>query len=129
MNRTRYCPVHGAPLRATSTAYGRLFVCKTPRCTVACWPGRTSTPADAETRRLRADCHRAFDPLWKDGRLRDAFGAHANKQTRRHRAYEWLSRTVGVPFARAHFGMFNAEQCRTALEAIERLRAGVKERP
>lgn len=102
------CPVHGRLLRATSTQYGLRYECPTDGCTVVCWGGSTSTPADYETRQARRRCHAAFDELWKPGgRFRS-----------RTAAYRWLARAMNLPVSQAHIGMFNKDQCEHLLRLL-----------
>lgn len=115
------CPTHGTPLRHTPTKYGKRYACAVQGCTVACWSGKTSTPADAETRALRLRCHEVFDALWRNGARSPFCGEPGGKSARRQRAYAWLSRVMGKPPRLTHFGMFTADECRAALEAIATL--------
>lgn len=103
------CPTHDVALTATDTRYGVRHGCPVNGCTVVCWDGSTSTPADQETRDLRHACHDAFDPLWK---RRERFKHRAQ-------AYVWLQSVMGLPASEAHVGMFDAEQCRKLLAAIK----------
>ena len=106
---TKDCPLHG-PMPSALTSYGERWACAHEGCTVVCWGGDTSTPADAETRALRQECHRLFDPLF---RTRKIFRT-------RNRAYSWLCKRMGVPYEKAHIGMLDAEQCRKLLAYIRR---------
>jgi hypothetical protein len=105
-----FCPEHGATMQRCQTKYGGRWACTVALCTVVCWEGQTSTPADAETRALRRQCHEAFDPLWKPGAQR--------RFRHRGHAYIWLSRLMGTVIEETHIGMFNAEQCRSLLEKL-----------
>jgi hypothetical protein len=86
-------------LLATLTQYGERLACPEPGCTVACWSGSTSTPADAETRQLRYKCHEVFDPLWKK---RTAFRCRSD-------AYAWLGKFLVLPRDKAHIGMLDKD--------------------
>lgn len=103
------CPEHGQ-MFAQSTQYGRRFACHTAGCTVACWDNETSLPADDETRRLRHECHQAFDPLWKKG------GRQQFKK--RKDAYRWMENLLQLEPRDSHIGMLDAGQCATLLAAI-----------
>lgn len=107
------CPTHGVDLIAQTTGYGIRRQCPEPGCTMACWDGKTSTPADDETRRLRNKCHRMFDPLWKK-RLR------FNSRTE---AYRWLARQMSLAKDAAHIGMFDKGQCERLLKKLEKINA------
>lgn len=119
------CPAHGTKLVRVQTEYGGRWNCPKQGCTVCCWEGSTSTPADQSTRTLRNRCHRAFDQTWKDPHgifATDRNGVQrGGTGKRRHRAYLWLSKAVGVKLPDAHFGMFNASQCLKALDEIQAL--------
>lgn len=96
------CPVHELTiLTPQQTRYGVRYSCPALGCTVACWSGSTSTPADAETRAARSKCHDLFDPLWK----------RKSRFKTRGEAYRWLQVMMDLPKDRAHIGMFNLEQC------------------
>jgi hypothetical protein len=49
------CPLHGQ-MSSAMTQWGLRWQCSAPGCTVACWDGSTSSPADNETRKLRDEC-------------------------------------------------------------------------
>lgn len=102
---TRVCPTHG-PLYPRNTRYGVRWQCE--HCSVACWSGGTSTPADDTTRALRHQCHEAFDPLWQTQRRWET----------RADAYRWLRQVMGVPKRDAHIGCFDAAQCRALLTLL-----------
>lgn len=106
------CPAHGDTMTATETRYGPRHAYTVDGCSVVCWDGRTSTPADAETRQLRHKCHEAFDPLWKEKR----------RFRNRWRAYKWLIAVMGTRPERTHIGMFDRQQCMRLLELLERQR-------
>jgi len=62
--------------------------------------------ADEELRRLKQEGHAAFDPMWKEK-------THFKRQKD---AYRWLSGKMNLPFSLTHFGMFDAVQCREAIQ-------------
>jgi hypothetical protein len=102
------CPAHAVALAGTPTRYGVRWGCPVEGCTVVCWAGGTSTPADAETRVLRHRCHELFDPRWRD---RTHFRS-------RRGAYKWLADVMGVPAEKAHIGMFDRAQCERLLRLL-----------
>ena len=59
--------------------------------------------ADMYLRGWKSNVHQVFDPLWKDGYMRD-----------RNTAYAWLAKKMGIPVAECHIGMFTIERCRLA---------------
>ena len=102
----KVCPAHGTELLPAETRYGTRYGCTAPGCTVACWGGKTSTPADAETRELRRRCHELFDPLWKTG----------SRFKSRSAAYRWLARLTGTK--EPHIGHFDRSRCEQLLAAL-----------
>lgn len=104
------CPTHQRNLIPQATRYGTRFRCLIPGCTVACWSGSTSTPADDETRQLRNQCHKLFDPLWK----------RKTKFMSRAHAYTWLRHFMGLGQVEAHIGCFDKEQCEKLIEELKR---------
>lgn len=108
MSNAMTCPIHGIALERKSTRYGGRHSCPVDGCTVACWDGETSTPADDETRQLRRQCHATFDPLWRE----------RTRFQKRDDAYRWLRESMGLSKADAHIGMFNRDQCIRLLELL-----------
>lgn len=106
------CPQHGRDLVAQQTEHGLRYHCLERGCTVVCWSGSTSTPADETTRRLRRKCHVLFDALWKPGGKRRKFRC-------RDSAYHWLASILRLHPDEAHIGMFDREQCLTLLRHLE----------
>lgn len=84
---------------------------------VGCHPGTgvpLGHPAGTATRHLRFVAHNQFDLLWKGEPGRD----YRASQKFRQRAYAWLARELGVPVADCHFGLFDAETLRRAIDII-----------
>ena len=98
------CPKHGIVLERKKTRYGIRLYCSVSNCTVVCWDGGTSTPADYETRQARRAAHAAFDPLWR--------GNGMSKGS----AYKKLSEFMRLPKKEAHIGYFTVEQCKMVLD-------------
>lgn len=103
------CPIHDRTMQRKDTRYGWRWGCTVEGCTVACWDGGTSTPADQDTRDLRHECHQVFDPLWR-GKARFK---------RRGDAYAWLAKFMAVKIEHAHIGHFDREQCRRLLDELK----------
>ena len=103
------CPVHNAKLSWKMTKYGRRYFCEEPGCTVVCWDGKTSTPADQETRTLRNQVHQQIDPLWQDGKLSKSV------------IYDKIAEHLGLKRKDTHIGFFNAEQCLAVLDLVKTL--------
>lgn len=98
----KLCPQHGNTMTFKQTKYGKRFFCVSPGCTVACWDGSTSTPADYETRQERMLAHNAFDQLWRSGLFT------------RKAAYKKLAEHLEIKPKDAHIGLFDAEMSRKA---------------
>lgn len=100
------CPVHNKRMKRTETKYGPRWDCKEPGCTVMCWGGNTSTPANDELRALRRKCHDHFDDLWR------------NRSPTRTKMYNRLSEYMNLPLEDTHIGMFDIMQCNKVLEFV-----------
>ncbi len=100
------CSVHRCKLERSPTRFGARYDCPHKRCTVMCWAGKTSTPADQETRDARIKAHAAFDELWVDSRSRRDL-------------YSLLARAFDIPKSKCHIGMFNARQCEQLIKWCE----------
>ncbi len=97
------CPVHKSNLVPQKTKYGVRFGCTEQGCTVVCWDGSTSTPANLETRQARKQAHDIFDLLWKKGRFA------------RKKLYKKLADYLGTDIDHTHIGQFDKE---TALKVV-----------
>jgi len=73
------------------------------------------SPANEALRRMRRECHEAFDVLWTTGRMS------------RNEAYAWLARTLRIEPKHCHFAHFRFDRARQAIEAIERRRGMTRE--
>jgi hypothetical protein len=62
--------------------------------------------AKADLRALRSRCHNLFDREWKEARRS------------RKRCYAELAAELGIPVERCHFGEFDVEMCRRALNYL-----------
>lgn len=100
----KICPDHNVSLFRRQTRYGGRWMCPVDGCTVACWDGSTSTPADQETRDARIEAHDAFDALWRD------------RHISRSEAYRRLAAFMNVGKHETHIGMFDKEQCEIVVE-------------
>lgn len=65
-------------------------------------------PADQETRRMRTEAHRHFDPLHR---------GRGSLMTER-RARQWMAEVMGIPEEDAHIGLFTADECRRLIREI-----------
>ena len=60
--------------------------------------------ATEELRNMKIRAHRAFDRIWKGGRMQRAA------------AYEWLAQQLGTPQQFTHIGMFSLQTCMRVIE-------------
>lgn len=60
--------------------------------------------AKKELRDLKMRAHAAFDPVWKDGKMKRA------------EAYAWLAEKMGLETKRCHIGWFNEEKCQKVID-------------
>lgn len=70
--------------------------------------------ADNELRRWKMEGHKAFDGLWN---------GDVQYFKSRQSAYEWLSEEMNLPSELTHFGMFDIEQCKMAIQKCINLKA------
>ena len=63
--------------------------------------------ANAELRKAKSAAHAAFDPLWK------------SRAIHRREAYSWLASELGISIANCHIGMFDVDQCRAVVAAVQ----------
>jgi hypothetical protein len=69
--------------------------------------------ADRELRKLKMQGHKAFDPLWKSA---------PKYFSSRPKAYHWLSKKMGIEISETHFGMFDNQQCKDAVQYCQSLK-------
>lgn len=65
------------------------------------------TLAKTDLRTLRYRTHSKFDRIWKENHLS------------RKRAYQWLSKKMGIEFEKTHIGFFNQKQCEIVLAIVK----------
>lgn len=98
--------------------YGKSYMCyfcKPCDSYVGCHANTTKslgTMANKELRQWRMKAHEAFDPIWKKKKLNN----HTvfNNRKRRFKAYQWLSRELGL--VAAHIGESNIDICKKIIE-------------
>lgn len=106
-----YCEDRAEYISSSKEVYGRdygpLYICKRCSAWVGCHKG-TRKPlgrlADAELIAAKMAAHRAFDPKWRNGKLR------------RKEAYSWLADQLGIDTKACHIGMFDISLCRRVVE-------------
>ncbi len=98
------CHIHKLSLISRKTKFGIRHACPEDGCSVVCWDGSTSTPADLETRQARMKAHTAFDEIWKSGRIK------------RTKLYKLLAKHLGKKSKDTHIGHFDKE---TAIKVVK----------
>lgn len=85
------------------------WLCRICGAYVGCHPG-TAKPlgrlANAELRQWKQRAHRAFDPLWKSGKMS------------RRRAYDELRKLMGISEDECHIGEFDVENCKRVVRLL-----------
>lgn len=119
----KICPYHNKLMVRTEFKDGPRWDCPVPGCTVVCWSGQTSTPANFETRQARRRAHTAFDGLWKGhwsgpAKTRSKVTAVMSRKD----AFAWLVAAMDVEQKYAHIGMANEAQCNAIIAAVSDLR-------
>lgn len=64
------------------------------------------TLANSSLRKLRSECHKEFDELWK------------NHNITRANAYKWLAEQMSINISNCHIAMFNEQHCKKVLKII-----------
>jgi len=85
----------------------KFYYCAPCNALVGCHEGTTAplgSLAKPELRKARMSAHAAFDPLWRNGKMK------------RKSAYKRLADFLGIEITKCHIGMFNETQC--ALQAF-----------
>ncbi|EJB2979362.1 hypothetical protein ABXH80_004086 [Salmonella enterica] len=84
------------------------WMCSPCNAWVGCHKNSDGKPlgrlANSSLRAMKSSAHRAFDPLWKTGRMS------------RKDAYLWLSKKLGIKFSECHIGMFDEDMCEKVVE-------------
>lgn len=81
----------------------KFWVCEPCKAYVGCHKNSEAVPlgrlANADLRKAKSAAHAAFDPIWKNGRMK------------RGNAYLWLSERLGITKDICHIGMFDEKTC------------------
>ena len=98
--------------------YGKIILCTNwPECDayVGCHKD-TGLPkgslANGKLRKARIKVHSILDPMWRGGGIKG----------QRSKVYKWLSKGMGIKPEDCHVGMFNLEQCKSAIEFLDNKR-------
>lgn len=99
-------------------SYGMVYLCKPCDAYVGVHEG-TCHPlgrlANAELRKYKIQAHAYFDPLYKR-KMEKGY----SKGKARSKAYQWLSREMGIPAHETHIGMFDVGQCKKVIEVCSK---------
>ena len=115
--RPSICPFCNGKIRYTSNAeiYGReygngkYYLCKSCDAYVGVHNGTNialGVMANKEMRKLKKQCHSIFDKLWKDNKERNGL-------------YYKLSKIMNIDRNHCHFGHFDTDELKRALEILK----------
>lgn len=95
-----------------------MWKCKNNKCRalVSCHPGTTNPVgymAQEQLRRLRTECHRAFDMLWSCN----------NSPFTRQSAYYWMAGILNIPKECSNISKLTEEQIHVVIEESKRVYA------
>lgn len=120
--KTIYCPYCGAKATLHPSRYvygdaaksnGLVYVCdRFPRCDAYVAAHQKSklpmgTLANGDLRNKRIQAHRAFDRLWKSGRMK------------KWQAYKWMQGKLDLSAEQAHIAMFSDYMCDRLIAACD----------
>jgi len=103
--RRPVCAECQSPMVLRTSRYGKFWGCSQfPKCRGTHGAHQADgrplgIPADKETKLARIEAHKAFDRLWKSGKMS------------RTAAYRWLQEAMKLPGFEVHIGKFTKEQC------------------
>lgn len=107
------CGECGAALRLRHAKRGLFYGCTNwPKC-VSTHPARADggphgMPSNKATRCARIRAHAVFDEIWKRGPLK------------RHQAYKWMRRAMGLSASQARISTFDVGQCEQLIRLVFR---------
>ena len=94
-------------------SYGMVYLCRDCDAYVGVHKG-TDKPlgrlANKELRAWKMAAHKAFDPLWRSGKMK------------RNQAYKWMAEQMELSPSEAHIGMFDVEKCQTLIKICNDLK-------
>ncbi len=122
----RICPycgkrpllVDSEVIYGTGKNFGKLWACMACNAWVGCHKGTTKPLgrlANDELRKCKVEAHAWFDPLWKK-KEKQGF----SRMEARNQAYIWLAFEMQIDRDICHIGMFDADQCKKAIEICQR---------
>lgn len=116
MELSKECPYCGGAVIHTSNVHvygkvygnGMIWMCEDCTASVGCHPDGAPLGilANTEMKELKRDCHKLFDPLWKEGKMK------------RKEAYRRLAKRLDIQENNCHFGFFNEEQLTYVLKIL-----------
>ncbi len=127
--KTVYCPYCGAKATLHRSSYiygsetkkeGLVYVCdRYPHCDAYVAAHLRSrlpmgTLANGELRNKRIQAHKAFDWLWKSGRMK------------KWQAYKWMQGKLGLNEQQAHIAMFSEYMCDRLIELCDQAYENMK---
>ena len=97
-----------------SKSYGMIYLCRPCKAWVGVHKGTNNSLgrlANSELRPAKNDAHFYFDILWIEKTKRGT-----KKHKAREKAYQWLSKRMGLSRFQTHIGWFDIEQCKKVVE-------------
>lgn len=113
----KICPYCEGPTRFIDSSiiygksYGMIYLCKPCDAYVGVHRGTNKALgrlADAQLRYWKKRVHKAFDHLWKSGKMK------------RYAAYAWLSEKLQIPPEYTHIGMMDVDGCQRVIEVCRK---------
>lgn len=106
------------------TSYGMVYLCKTCDAYVGVHSGSKKALgrlANRELREAKKKAHFYFDHMWirkTSGLSKKKWNKKKWQEIRRNRtkAYEWLSKSLGIEKKYTHIGMFDLDLCQQTIE-------------
>lgn len=121
-----HCPYCGKEtdlidsIKVYQESHGLIYYCKNG---CEAWVGVHSgtdkslgTLAKKELRKLRHECHKFIDPMWKV--KKEATGI--TTKSARAKLYRWISELLSIEREAAHVGYLNSQQCKTLIEECKK---------
>ncbi len=90
--------------------YGMIYLCRPCGAWVGVHVGTVKPKgrlANAKLRKLRVKAHKAFDPIWMNGKKK------------RGTAYKRLSEWLEIDYEDCHIGLFDEAMCRKVVEVCQ----------
>jgi hypothetical protein len=101
------------------TSYGMIWLCRPCQAWVGVHEGTDQALgrlASAELRELKMQAHRWFDPIARQGLIKDIYPIYIAGMSERDKAYLWLSEIMGIKKEYCHIGMMDEGECQQVID-------------